>query len=88
MQPKFEIDPTNLDKSAAAALEAHTSKRLSYPDWRAVMTRIGRLRVIETFRRQHGHALHSAQHPEHLQRTTELRGLYENAYPDESAAGA
>jgi hypothetical protein len=53
---KFEIDPHNLDKSAAAAFQAHTEKRLSYAEWKTIATRIERLKGIETFRRQHGDA--------------------------------
>jgi hypothetical protein len=80
---RFPIDPTQLDRSAAAAFQAHTEKRLSYADWKATAAQIERLRGIEAFRRTHGEALHSAHHPEHAQRAAELQGMYENAYPDE-----
>ncbi len=84
-KPKFEIDPNQLDKSAAAAFQAHTAKRLSYADWKATAARIEQLRGIEAFRRQHGQALYDAKHPQHVTRSAELQTLYENAYPDEPA---
>jgi hypothetical protein len=80
---KFEIDPNNLNKSAAAAFQAHTEKRLSYSDWKTVAAKIERLRGIEAFRQRHGGALYDAAHPEHDARSAELQTLYENAYPDE-----
>lgn len=86
MRSKFQIDPHNLDKSAAAAFQAHTEGRLGYADWKATAARIERLRGIEAFRRQHGDALHNAQHPEHAQRTADLESLYDQTYSDEPAA--
>jgi hypothetical protein len=82
---KFPIDPTQLDKSAAAAFQAHVEKRLSYADWKATPATIERLRGIEAFRRQHGDALYSGQHPEHAQRAAELQGMYETTYSNEPA---
>ncbi len=83
---RFAIDPTNLDRSAAAAFDAHAAGRLSYADWKATAAQIGRLRGIEAFRREHGEALHNAHHSEHAQRTEELQTMYETAFPDEPAA--
>jgi hypothetical protein len=83
---KFPIDPTQLDKSAAAAFQAHVEKRLSYADWKATAATIERLHGIEAFRRQHGDALRSAQHLEHTQRTEELTAMFEQAYPNEPGA--
>jgi hypothetical protein len=80
---RFPIDPTQLDKSAAAAFAEHTAGRLSYADWKAAAATIDRLKGIESFRRQHGDALHSSHHPEHAQRVAELQERYEAAYPDE-----
>jgi hypothetical protein len=80
---RFPIDPNNLDKSAAAAFQAHYEKRLSYSEWTATAAQIERLRGIEAFRRTHGDALYNGHHPEHGRRTAELQSLYETAYPDE-----
>jgi hypothetical protein len=83
---EFEIDPTNLDKSAAAAFQAHTEKRLSYADWKATAATIERLRGIEAFRRQHDAALYDRPHPDHAKRTGELQALYTQAYPEPETA--
>jgi hypothetical protein len=85
---RFPIDPNNLDKSAAAAFQAHTAGRLGYADWKATAAQIDRLRDIEAFRKQHGDVLHNAHHPEHEERAAELQMKYERAYPDEPSAGA
>jgi hypothetical protein len=86
LRAKFPIDPTQLDKSAAEAFAAHTAKKLSYKDWKVTAATIERLRGIEAFRRQHGEALYAKHHPDHAQRTAELQGLYDQAYPDEPVA--
>jgi hypothetical protein len=85
MRPKFEIDPTNLDRSATAAFQAHTEKRLSYAQWKAVGAQIERLRGIEAFRRRHGDALYNRAHSDHELRSAELQEMYDQAYPDEPA---
>ena len=86
--PKFEIDPNNLDKSAAAAFRAHSEGQLSYAGWKATAAQIERLRGIEAFRRRHGDALYDAKHADHAARSTELQAMYESAYPDEPAPQA
>jgi hypothetical protein len=80
---RFPIDPTQLDRSAAAAFDAHTAGRLSYAGWKATAAQIERLRGVEAFRRQHDAALFNANHPEHARRAAELQSMYETAYPDE-----
>jgi hypothetical protein len=80
---KFPIDPTQLDRSAAAAFEAHTQGRLGYEAWKATAAQIERLRGIEAFRKTHGGALYDRGHPEHTARSAELQKMYEHAYPDE-----
>jgi hypothetical protein len=82
MRPKFEIDPHNLDKSAAAAFREHTAGRLPYAAWKATATQIQRLRGLETYRRQHAAALYDRKHPEHDQRAAELQDMYVQAYPE------
>jgi hypothetical protein len=86
MRNKFEIDPNNLDRSAADAFRAHAEKRLGYEEWKAVARRIDRLKGIEAFRREHGDALSNSQHPDHERRSDELQSMFEKAYPDEPAA--
>jgi hypothetical protein len=85
-RPKFAIDPTQLDKSAAAAFRAHTNGQLTYDDWKATAAQIAKLRTIESFRNEHGAALYDKAHPDHAKRSTELQALYERAYPDEPTA--
>jgi hypothetical protein len=82
MRPKFEIDPTNLDKSSAAAFREHAAGRLPYAAWKATATQIQRLRRIESFRHTHGEALHNRAHPEHDRRAAELQDMYVQAYPE------
>jgi hypothetical protein len=85
-KPKFEIDVTNLDKSAEAAFRAHVQGRMSCADWKATAAQIERLRGTEKFRQRHGGALYDAEYPEHAARGAELQTMYENAYPDEPGA--
>jgi hypothetical protein len=79
---KFTVDPTNLDRSAAEAFQAHTAGRLPYAEWKQTAAQIERLRGVEAFRRTHGEALHNSHHPEHAQRAAELQTMYEQAYPE------
>jgi hypothetical protein len=56
---RFPINPNQLDKSAAAAFQAHAAGRLGYAAWKATAAQIERLRGIEGFRGTHGGALHN-----------------------------
>jgi hypothetical protein len=86
MRTKFEIDPAQLDRSAATAFRAHQEKRLTYAQWKATAAQIERLRRIEQFRLRHGDAIYDAKHPQHVARSAELQAMYEVAYPDEPIA--
>ena len=79
----FQIDRSNLARSAKEALDEHAAKRMSYAEWKSISRQIATMQKAESFRSVHGAALDDGQHPEHVTRMAELQGLYEAAYPEE-----